>query len=75
MRAPELLCLGLFITTEYWMPGRTGYELLKRVKVNPPHTNFNSLSLFITIEEVQQLGRREPVLNSKSVIILSTVLV
>ncbi|KAF0891073.1 hypothetical protein E2562_005158 [Oryza meyeriana var. granulata] len=38
-RALELLCLGLvpnvnMIITDYWMPGMTGYELLKRVKVN-----------------------------------------
>jgi CheY-like chemotaxis protein len=38
-RTLELLGLGLFITTEYWMPGRTGYEILKRVKVDPPLTN------------------------------------
>jgi hypothetical protein len=38
-RTLELLGLGLFITTEYWMPGRTGYELLKHVNLNPPHTN------------------------------------
>ncbi|GJN26064.1 hypothetical protein PR202_gb13962 [Eleusine coracana subsp. coracana] len=36
-RALELLCLGLLpdvnmIITDYWMPGMTGYELLKRVK-------------------------------------------
>ncbi|KAG8066681.1 hypothetical protein GUJ93_ZPchr0004g40522 [Zizania palustris] len=36
-RALELLCLGLvpnvnMIITDYWMPGMTGYELLKRVK-------------------------------------------
>lgn len=39
-RALELLGLGLItnvnmIITDYWMPGMTGYELLKRVKVNP----------------------------------------
>jgi two-component response regulator ARR-A family len=36
-RALELLALGLLpdvsmIITDYWMPGMTGYELLKRVK-------------------------------------------
>lgn len=36
-RALELLVLGLLpdvsmIITDYWMPGMTGYELLKRVK-------------------------------------------
>ncbi|GJN01355.1 hypothetical protein PR202_ga18617 [Eleusine coracana subsp. coracana] len=36
-RALELLCLGLLpdvnmIITDYWMPGMTGYDLLKRVK-------------------------------------------
>jgi two-component response regulator (ARR-A family) len=36
-RALELLGLGLItnvnmIITDYWMPGMTGYELLKRVK-------------------------------------------
>uniref|UniRef100_A0A0A9CSV6 Crr2 n=1 Tax=Arundo donax TaxID=35708 RepID=A0A0A9CSV6_ARUDO len=40
-RALELLVLGLLpdvnmIITDYWMPGMTGYELLKRVKVNSP---------------------------------------
>nr|XP_051211318.1 two-component response regulator ORR6-like [Lolium perenne] len=36
-RTPEQLGLGLFITTEYWMPGRTGYELLKHVKNYMPY--------------------------------------
>jgi two-component response regulator ARR-A family len=36
-RTLELLALGLLpgvimIITDYWMPGMTGYELLKRVK-------------------------------------------
>jgi two-component response regulator ARR-A family len=36
-RASELLAMGLLpdvsmIITDYWMPGMTGYELLKRVK-------------------------------------------
>ena len=36
-RALELLAMGLLpdismIITDYWMPGMTGYELLKRVK-------------------------------------------